>query len=305
MTKIGFDTQGLIKDEAIKYAVIAARYDGKWIFCKHKQRDTWEMPGGHREKGETTEQTAKRELYEETGVDDAEIIKVCDYSAETESGTGYGALYFAQVRTPSKPLAEFEIEKTELFLYSPENLTYPEIQPYLFERVQGWLNLQSKPGEIWDVYDAELRKTGRTHRRGDPLAPGDYHLTVHIWIRNAKGEFLLTKRTPNKGFPNMWESTGGSALAGDDSLTAALRETEEETGITLDKNSGRKVLTYSGLDYFCDVWLFEREIDLKQVRFQENETCDAMLASKETVLRMKKDGTLVPFSYIERFFGMI
>ena len=49
-------------DKPLKYAVICARYNGKWVFCKHKERDTYEIPGGHREDGEDIEATAKREL---------------------------------------------------------------------------------------------------------------------------------------------------------------------------------------------------------------------------------------------------
>ena len=64
-------------DKPLKYAVICARYNGKWVFCKHKERDTYEIPGGHREDGEDIEATAKRELWEETGAKDFDIYPVC------------------------------------------------------------------------------------------------------------------------------------------------------------------------------------------------------------------------------------
>ena len=76
------------------------------------------------------------------------------------------------------------------------------------------------------------------------MGEGEFHLVVYAWIRGGDGRYLLTKRSPNKGYPNMWECTGGSALAGDDSLTAALREVREETGLRLDPMRGRRVTSH-------------------------------------------------------------
>ena len=103
--------------------------------------------------------------------------------------------------------------------------------------------------EYWDVYDGDRNPTGRTHRRGDPMADGDFHIVVHVWMKNNCGEYLLTRRDFSKGFPGMWESTGGSALAGDDSLSAAIREVKEETGLDLDPSCGkmRYVLQSGGM----------------------------------------------------------
>ena len=123
----------LSADKPLKYAVICARYNGKWVFCKHKNRDTYEIPGGHREDSEDIEATAKRELWEETGAKDFDICPVCTYSF-----TDYGMLYFAEIRSFGE-LPPLEIEKIKLFDDMPENLTYPAIQPYLFERVQEFL----------------------------------------------------------------------------------------------------------------------------------------------------------------------
>lgn len=82
------DTQ----DELIKYAVIAARYNNKWVFCRHRERSTWEIPGGHREPGEAIIDTARRELYEETGALSSEIKPVCIYRVND-----YGLLCYAEI----------------------------------------------------------------------------------------------------------------------------------------------------------------------------------------------------------------
>ena len=69
-----------VDDDLLKFAVIIAKADGKWVFCKHKERETYEIAGGHRESGESILDTAKRELNEETGARDFSIKPVCVYS---------------------------------------------------------------------------------------------------------------------------------------------------------------------------------------------------------------------------------
>ena len=301
MIKVTTYTPAQVPDEKLQFAVIAAKYRGQWLFCRHKKRTTWEIPGGHREPGESIDNCARRELYEETGVTLCDLRAVRVYSAESESGIGYGMLYYAEVQELGTLPEDFEIGEVRLYDTMPHELTYPEIQGYLFEWIQAWLNLQSSPGELWDVYDSHRQLTGRTHRRGDPLPHGDYHLAVHVWIRNSRGEYLLTKRAPNKGFPNMWECSGGSALAGDDSPTAAMREVKEETGLTLKPENGICLMQLAREDNFCDVWLFRQDFDLDEVVLQPGETCDAMYATEETIRDMYREGTLVPFFYLNEF----
>ena len=121
-----------IDDELIKFAVIVSRSEGKWVFCKHKDRTTLEVPGGHREQGETPYETAIRELKEETGAIDFTIAPICVYSvAETEdSEESYGMLYHAEIDT-FDPQLYSEIERIYLVDDLPDNWTYPLIQPDL------------------------------------------------------------------------------------------------------------------------------------------------------------------------------
>lgn len=293
-----------VEDSLLKFAVIAARYEDKWIFCRHKERSTWEIPGGHRETGESIDEAARRELREETGALEAEIRPVSVYGVTRDGVTTYGKLFFATVTKIEKLSETSEIGEVSFFDTIPAELTYPEIQPRLYNRVQGWLNFQTNADELWDVYDENRNLTGRLQRRGDMLEGGAYHLVVHVWTRNSMGEFLLTKRSPNKGFPLMWESTGGSALAGDDSLTAAVREVREETGVELDPGAGRCVITYRRDNYFCDVWLFRHEFDLGAVTLLEGETCDKMKADAATVRKMYEEGELVPYRYLDELLAI-
>ena len=156
------------------------------------------------------------------------------------------------------------------------------------------------PEELWDIYDEEGNKTGRVQRRGDPFLPGDCHLCVHVWIKNSRGEYLLTKRAPEKVMPGLWECTGGSALLGEDSLTAALREVREETGLRLDPERGELLFRFSGGHYHCDVWRFRQDFRLEDVVLQPGETCGKRLADAEEIRRLNETGALFTFEDMER-----
>ena len=305
MTQVNFYERSEVPDHLLYYTVIAARYDRHWVFCRHKNRSTWELPGGRREPGETIDEAAKRELWEETGAQKAEIIPVSAYAVRKNGLTSYGMVYFAEIASLGTLPADFEMAELSVSDCLPEMLTYPDIAPAVFEYVQGWLNQRSCPDELWDIYDANREPTGKQHRRGVPLKPGEYHLVVEAWLLNSRGEFLITKRSPDKGFPNMWESTGGSACAGDDSLTAVLREVREETGLVLDPDRGQLLFTLKRRDSFKDVWLFRQDFDLEDVVLQPGETTDRRCAAPEEILRMRSRGEFVPFDYLERIFDVI
>ena len=125
-----------VDDHLLKFAVIISKSDGKWVFCKHKERSTYEAPGGHREENESILNTAKRELYEETGAIVFEITPICAYSVTGKNSvneTGeetFGMLYFADITEFEEELHS-EIEKIELFDELPKKWTYPQIQPLL------------------------------------------------------------------------------------------------------------------------------------------------------------------------------
>lgn len=125
------------EDARIKFAVILARADGKWVFCRHRERATLECPGGHREAGETVDEAAARELREETGAREFTLRPVCIYSVIREGAEeSFGGLYTAEITSFEEELHS-EIEKILLLDEPPEdNWTYPEIQPKLLEEAR-------------------------------------------------------------------------------------------------------------------------------------------------------------------------
>lgn len=127
-----------VDDRLLKFAVIVSRSGGKWVFCKHKERDTFECPGGHREPSENILETAKRELYEETGAIDFDITPVCVYSVTAPDNFGgaetFGMLFFAEIRSFETELHS-EIEKIILTNEPVESWTYPHIQPKLLAKI--------------------------------------------------------------------------------------------------------------------------------------------------------------------------
>ncbi|MBQ5808597.1 MAG: NUDIX domain-containing protein, partial [Clostridia bacterium] len=254
---------------------------------------------GHIEAGETPLEAAKRELFEETGAVDYDIKEISSYSVDIDGAVTYGKLYFASVRAFAEIPADSEIAERAYFPALPADLAYPEIQPPLYAAVQWWLNLQTSSNELWDVLDENRNPTGRLHRRGDFLKKGDYHLAVLILLENSKGEFLITKRAPNKGYGNMWETTGGSAVAGDSSLRAAVREVKEETGFDINAEDGKLVNTWQSSEMFVDVWHFKCELDPANAVLQEGETCGIMYASAEKIEELYQAGEFVGGSYNE------
>ncbi len=125
------------REKQLKFVVIATRYNNEWVYVRHEKRDTWEVPGGHIEIGETVHNAARRELYEESGAIEYDLFDVCDYDVNRDNQSSFGRLLFAEVKEfsdiPESEIAERKVSNT------PGKFTYESIQPRLIEIVTKWL----------------------------------------------------------------------------------------------------------------------------------------------------------------------
>ncbi len=139
MTEVNFYDPLFLPPGRLIYSVIAARYKGKWLLVRHADRHTWEIPGGHIEEGENSHDAAVRELCEETGAQEFSVECVSTYSVSMNGVTMFGRLYFAEVTSLGSVPDMNEISEVRAMEALPAELTYPDIQPFLFKRVMEYL----------------------------------------------------------------------------------------------------------------------------------------------------------------------
>ncbi|MCR5376391.1 MAG: GNAT family N-acetyltransferase [Lachnospiraceae bacterium] len=154
--------------------------------------------------------------------------------------------------------------------------------------------------ELWDLYDSERKPLGRTHVRGEAFGEGEYYVCVEVWIRNSKGEFLIQKRHPAKKAGNQWEFVGGGTLAGETTLQSAVREVAEENGIIAKAHEFTLFATYQRKNYFQDLFLLRRDVDIRDLVLQPEEAIDARWATEEDILTLIANQEFV-YSLGQRF----
>lgn len=164
--------------------------------------------------------------------------------------------------------------------------------------------------ELWDIYDSNKKRTGRTMKRNDwILKDGEYHLTVLGVVMRPDGRFLITQRVMTKAWaPGWWEVSGGAAMAGEDSYDAVKREVLEETGLDVTNAEGGYVFTYhrenpgEGDNYFVDVYRFVMDFDEKDLLLQTEETNGYRLATADEIRELADKGIFLHYDSIKQVF---
>lgn len=155
--------------------------------------------------------------------------------------------------------------------------------------------------ELWDLYTEDRKLTGKEHIRGEKLPENMYHLVVHVWIKNSKGEYLISQRSANRPtFPLMWECVGGSVLKGESSIDGAIREAKEEVGVELLPDNGklvfsknRKIIDGKRFNDILDVWLFQYDGDVTLNNATTDEVKQIAWMDKKQILDLFKQNELV------------
>ena len=151
--------------------------------------------------------------------------------------------------------------------------------------------------EIWDIYNADRQKTGKTMVRGAAFESGAYHLAVHVCVFGSDGRMLIQQRqSDKKDWPDLWDiSVGGSAIAGENAAEAAERELYEELGIRVDLTGIRPNLTFNFSNGFDNFFLIEKDVAISEPVLQAEEVKDAKWATRDEIKQMMTDGIFVPY----------
>ena len=153
--------------------------------------------------------------------------------------------------------------------------------------------------EYLDIYDENAQKTGRVILRGTPVKYGEYSMSVHLFIYNDRGEFLIQKRSKNKrSLPGIWSVTCGAVQAGETSPEAGVREAREEVGLVLEQSQLEKICRIKRRRSFIEIYFVKAQYELSQLTLQKEEVDEVRSCSGKEMLEIISSSEHANFSYI-------
>lgn len=159
--------------------------------------------------------------------------------------------------------------------------------------------------ELWDIFNKNGEPTGKTVKRGNlRLRSGEYHMVVHIWIKGPDGRWLIQRRSDTKTpMSGEWAATGGSVIAGENSVTAAARELKEELSIDRPAASLCFVDRIFRRHSFVDIWQTEFNGDISDLKLQQEEVAEVKWVTKDELESMIDEGKF--HNYGDRYFSTV
>ena len=148
--------------------------------------------------------------------------------------------------------------------------------------------------ETIDLYDVNKKKLGKTFiRHKDKLLENEYYLLEQVWIINDNNEILLTKRSLNKSYGGMWESTAGHVKSGETDLEGIQREVNEEIGLNIEKSDFKFIKSLIRNQAILDVWLVKKDISLDEIKLKSDEVIDAKFVSISEFTKMLNNKEII------------
>lgn len=146
--------------------------------------------------------------------------------------------------------------------------------------------------EYVDILDEDGKTIGRSCTKSEAHKLGYFHPTVHVWLFNHKGKILIQKRALQKEtFPDLWDvSVAGHVSAGESIINSAIREVNEEVGLTVTKNDLIKIGIRKSMhehsngikDYeFHHMFISKKNFVPENLLIQQEELSDLRLISVE------------------------
>lgn len=140
--------------------------------------------------------------------------------------------------------------------------------------------------EIRDLYDINRNLIGKTIKKNDKIPDNTYIMMVVIFIQNNNNEFLIQKRSLDKG--GKWATTGGHPKSGESSLQGIITEVKEELGIKI--NNPILFKKANGRNTICDLYYIKDDIDIEKITIQKEEVENVKWASIDEINNLMNNG---------------
>lgn len=150
--------------------------------------------------------------------------------------------------------------------------------------------------EIFEIVDSYGKPTGKIisleelkKRRG--LPNGEFLQVAKVAIINKNNQILLQKRSMEKDVnPGQWGLCGGKLNFKESALSAVVRETIEEIGITLDENELEFLCKYKNGKSIFIIYYIRKDVDIKKCKLQAEEVDRLQYFDLDQVVNLDTEG---------------